>query len=215
MQISRVLGVLCILGLSAHVGADKSDLCAALNERNCVGKKGVTFGCTWIPLIHTCMFVDRSSLQECHQLLTEQECVDPLHESKSILTQSCEWIKPENKCAVASSTPVAQDSFDDDLARRVGIPKAKVVRTKPSFLILLADDVGYGDVSYINPTGLYTTPNIDAMAAHPNALQMNNFHCSAITCSPSRSSLLSGVQSVRECVWSAKYVSITTRCFYR
>lgn len=67
---------------------------------------------------------------------------------------------------------------------------------KPNIVIIYGDDVGYGDVSAYNPTGLISTPNIDQLAAE--GLRFTDGHCSASTCSPSRFSMLTGVLAFRE-----------------
>ncbi len=61
---------------------------------------------------------------------------------------------------------------------------------EPNVLIILLDDVGYGQLGAFG--GLTETPNIDALAA--NGLLYNNFHTTAL-CSPSRASILAGRNS--------------------
>ena len=64
--------------------------------------------------------------------------------------------------------------------------------TRPNILLILADDLGYGDLS-VNPfvgTGIQT-PNLEKMAK--NGLIMTNFHSAAPICSPSRASILTGL----------------------
>jgi len=39
------------------------------------------------------------------------------------------------------------------------------VNTQPNILYILADDLGYGDVSCLNPEGRIPTPNLDRLAA--------------------------------------------------
>ncbi len=58
---------------------------------------------------------------------------------------------------------------------------------KPSILILLVDDLGWGDVGYHDST--IATPNIDAIAA--NGVEFDRFYVNP-TCSPTRASLLTG-----------------------
>jgi len=60
---------------------------------------------------------------------------------------------------------------------------------RPNFVLVLADDQGYGDMGYTgHPHAI--TPNFDAMAA--NALRFDQFHAAAPVCSPTRGSLLTG-----------------------
>ncbi|MEI6686761.1 MAG: sulfatase-like hydrolase/transferase, partial [Planctomycetota bacterium] len=62
---------------------------------------------------------------------------------------------------------------------------------KPNILIILADDLGYGDVQCNNPTrGKIKTPNIDNLAAQ--GMRFTDAHSSSGVCSPSRYALLTG-----------------------
>ena len=64
----------------------------------------------------------------------------------------------------------------------------------PNILIILSDDVGYGDVGCYGATKV-STPNIDALAA--GGLRFTDGHCTASTCTPSRYSILTGQYSFR------------------
>ena len=59
--------------------------------------------------------------------------------------------------------------------------------TQPNVLVLLVDDMGWGDVGYHNSE--VTTPNIDAIAAQ--GVELTRFYVNP-TCSPTRASLLTG-----------------------
>lgn len=59
----------------------------------------------------------------------------------------------------------------------------------PSFLIILTDDHGYGDVSAYHPTDV-RTPHIDQLAAH--GMLFTNMRANCTVCSPSRAALLTG-----------------------
>ena len=62
-------------------------------------------------------------------------------------------------------------------------------RRKPNIVIILADDLGYGDVGcYGNPVN--KTPHIDALAAE--GLRFTDFHANGAVCSPTRAALLTG-----------------------
>ena len=63
--------------------------------------------------------------------------------------------------------------------------------TKPNILIILADDLGYGDVQCYNPQrGKIPTPNIDRLAAQ--GMRFTDAHTSSGVCSPTRYTLLTG-----------------------
>src|SRR5690554_8080957 len=61
---------------------------------------------------------------------------------------------------------------------------------QPNVIIIFADDMGYGDVSYVNPEARTFTPHIDKMAR--NGAVFTNAHASASVCTPSRYGLLTG-----------------------
>jgi arylsulfatase A-like enzyme len=65
----------------------------------------------------------------------------------------------------------------------------KASKDKPNVILILADDLGVGDVSFNGQTK-YQTPNIDKLAAE--GINFNNAFCSAPICSPSRAGLLIG-----------------------
>lgn len=65
----------------------------------------------------------------------------------------------------------------------------------PNIIVIMADDLGYGDVSCYGATSL-ETPNIDRLAAE--GLQFTSGYCSASTCTPTRYSLLTGTYAFRE-----------------
>ncbi len=60
---------------------------------------------------------------------------------------------------------------------------------RPNFLIIYADDLGYGDVSTYHPSDCHT-PNIDKLAAEGMLFQ--NMRANCTVCSPSRAALLTG-----------------------
>lgn len=66
---------------------------------------------------------------------------------------------------------------------------------KPNVIVIMADDLGYGDVSCYGATSL-KTPNIDRLAA--DGVRFTSGYCSASTCTPTRFSLLTGTYAFRQ-----------------
>ena len=63
--------------------------------------------------------------------------------------------------------------------------------SKPNIVIILADDLGYGDVQCYNPErGKIPTPNIDRLAKQ--GMRFTDAHTSSGVCSPTRYALLTG-----------------------
>ena len=67
-------------------------------------------------------------------------------------------------------------------------------RTQPNVIVLLADDLGYGDLGCYGATRV-ETPNVNALAQH--GVRFTNAHAVAATSTPSRYSLLTGEYSWR------------------
>lgn len=65
----------------------------------------------------------------------------------------------------------------------------------PNILIIMADDMGYGDVGAYNPESKIPTPNIDKIASE--GLMLTDAHSPDALCSPSRYGLLTGRYSWR------------------
>lgn len=61
---------------------------------------------------------------------------------------------------------------------------------KPNIVIILTDDLGYGDVSKYNPDSKIQTPFMDALAEE--GIWCTDAHSTCAVCSPSRYSLLTG-----------------------
>jgi len=60
---------------------------------------------------------------------------------------------------------------------------------KPNIIIIMADDMGYGDLSTYGST-LINTPNLDKMAAE--GIKFTDFHANGPVCSPTRAAILTG-----------------------
>ncbi|MGI9264200.1 MAG: sulfatase-like hydrolase/transferase [Gammaproteobacteria bacterium] len=60
----------------------------------------------------------------------------------------------------------------------------------PNIVIILADDLGYGDVACYHSDSTISTPHIDALAA--DGIRFTDFHSNGVVCSPTRAALLTG-----------------------
>lgn len=77
------------------------------------------------------------------------------------------------------------------IASQTVLHAADAVPKKPNVLVILADDLGYGDVQCYNPErGKIATPHIDRLAAE--GMRFTDGHSSSGVCSPSRYTLLTG-----------------------
>lgn len=63
-------------------------------------------------------------------------------------------------------------------------------RKQPNFIYILADDMGYGDLSCLNPDSKINTVHMDSMAR--DGISFTDAHSSSAVCTPSRYSILTG-----------------------
>ncbi|NWK56233.1 sulfatase-like hydrolase/transferase [Verrucomicrobiaceae bacterium N1E253] len=63
-------------------------------------------------------------------------------------------------------------------------------KKKPNIIIILADDLGYGDLKSYNKEAKINSPNLNKLA--DTGIRFTNAHTSSSVCSPSRYSLLTG-----------------------
>jgi arylsulfatase A-like enzyme len=75
------------------------------------------------------------------------------------------------------------------LATWTNVARGNTPGTKPNVLVILVDDLGYGDLSCYGATDL-KTPNIDKLVA--SGMRIDLFYANCPVCSPTRASLLSG-----------------------
>src|SRR5690606_30308302 len=74
------------------------------------------------------------------------------------------------------------------------LPHFLEAQKQPNFIIIFADDLGYGDLGcYGHPT--IATPNLDRMASE--GMKFTQFYVAANVCTPSRAALLTGRLPVR------------------
>lgn len=75
------------------------------------------------------------------------------------------------------------------LPQRADAARPSAVRTKPNIVFILADDLGYGDLSCYGATKI-RTPNIDRLASEGR--RFTDAHSPASVCTPTRYNLLTG-----------------------
>lgn len=66
--------------------------------------------------------------------------------------------------------------------------------TRPNIVVIMADDLGYGDIG-VYGASLISTPTLDRMSAE--GIRLDSFYASANVCTPSRGGLLTGRYPVR------------------
>lgn len=70
------------------------------------------------------------------------------------------------------------------------IRAAEPVRRSPNIVVLLADDLGYGDLTCYNKEAKIPTPNLDRLAAR--SMRFTDAHTPSAVCTPTRYGLLTG-----------------------
>ena len=71
-----------------------------------------------------------------------------------------------------------------------GADSTLATKSPPNVIVILADDIGYGEVSCYGQKR-YQTPNIDALAA--DGIKFTDFYAGAPECAPSRCCLMTGL----------------------
>jgi arylsulfatase A len=90
--------------------------------------------------------------------------------------------------------PFTNPAKDAQPVAQVVKPNGKGAPRKPNFVIILADDLGYGDLEAYG-TKAIRTPQLDRLAQE--GVRFTQFYASANVCSPSRAGLLTGRYPVR------------------
>lgn len=76
-----------------------------------------------------------------------------------------------------------------------GLAQLSLAADKPNVIVIMADDLGYGDLSCYG-AATFKTPNIDKLAA--GGQRFTSGYCSASTCTPTRYSFLTGIYAFRK-----------------
>ena len=71
---------------------------------------------------------------------------------------------------------------------------AETVPTQPNIIVVLADDLGWGDVG-LNGATLIKTPHIDRIGNE--GVRLTSFYAGSNVCTPSRAALLTGRYAIR------------------
>ena len=88
----------------------------------------------------------------------------------------------------AVTVEVSDGANTDTAALEVTV--TNVAEGVPNIVIILADDLGYGDVAHLNPQSQILTPNLDALAQA--GMTFLDAHTPSAVCTPTRYGLLTG-----------------------
>ena len=80
------------------------------------------------------------------------------------------------------------------------IGEAHDVSQRPNVILLMADDLGYGDVGF-NGNEKIITPNLDQMSQA--GITLDHFYAAAPLCTPTRASVLTGRSPFRQGIFAA------------
>jgi arylsulfatase A len=76
------------------------------------------------------------------------------------------------------------------VALLLGLTRRPEKKQAPNIIYILADDLGYGDISANYPAGKIVTPNIDRLAAQ--GMRFTDAHSPSSVCTPTRYALMTG-----------------------
>jgi arylsulfatase A-like enzyme len=82
-----------------------------------------------------------------------------------------------------------------DTPTKSAVHYSAAAKQQPNILLILADDLGYGDVRCYNPESKIPTPHLDQLATQ--GMRFTDAHSPSTVCTPTRYSLLTGRMSFR------------------
>ncbi|MFD7818115.1 sulfatase-like hydrolase/transferase [Streptomyces sp. NPDC059785] len=91
-----------------------------------------------------------------------------------------------------AATPVRRQPGQGQKVKASAVPAMQPLPARPNFVVIVADDLGYGELGVYGQK-LIDTPRIDALAAE--GLRFTDAYAAAPVCAPSRCSLLTGLHS--------------------
>lgn len=80
--------------------------------------------------------------------------------------------------------------------------EVEAASSRPNIVLIVADDLGYADISPYNPD-ITHTPNLERLAA--TGVQLTDFYTSAAVCTPTRAALLTGRHQIRTNMVNVNY----------
>lgn len=69
-------------------------------------------------------------------------------------------------------------------------PATSILAQRPNIVVILADDLGYGDIAAFNPQSRVATPHVDRLARE--GMRFTDAHSPSAVCTPTRYGLLTG-----------------------
>lgn len=112
-----------------------------------------------------------------------------MQQTNHITTKCADGLKPRNSLHRIATLAICFISLI--FSQVYFIKQVKAESTpKPNIILILADDLGYGDIGCYNSEAKAPTPNIDRLAAQ--GVRMTDAHTPATVCTPTRYSVLTG-----------------------
>jgi arylsulfatase A len=98
--------------------------------------------------------------------------------------------RPWQVAMVIMSTTCALLPCRPGLADQRATTSVKSTGKRPNIVLILADDLGYGDVSCYNPASKINTPHVDRLAKE--GMRFTDAHTPSAVCTPTRYGILTG-----------------------